>query len=84
MKPRYASGAHVVIDFEEVARVGLVPGECYFVQLRGEGNGKNTFKRFVGIEGGKYVFDCVNKKYGRKLRLDPGFNAGVARGTVNK
>lgn len=82
MTPVYKDGDHVLIDFDAVARAGLVPGAAYYVQLRGEGDGKATFKRFKKMEGDVAIFDCINQRYKKKIRISGNFNAGLAVATV--
>lgn len=82
MNPIYPDGCRVLIDFRAVDNSnGLIPGACYLIQLRGEGAGRQTFKRFVRQDGEEFVFDCINKaQYPKELRIAPPFNAGIAPG----
>lgn len=83
MEPKYKSGEKVIIDFVAVENGSrMIPGACYFIQTRGEDGGKNTFKAFVGIEDGEYLFRCLNQKYKTVMRIKPPFNAGLAVATI--
>ena len=84
MEPDWPSGCYVMIDYGRTAGEGLVPRAAYYVQLRGEGEGKATFKRYCGPDGDAEVFDCINKKdYPQKIRITGLFNAGIAVAKVD-
>ena len=47
MAPDYQSGEIVTFSPLEVQRYGVIPGKDYAIQLDGEGNEENTFKRVL-------------------------------------
>ena len=64
MAPDYMSGEIVTFSPLEVQRYGVIAGKDYAIQLDGEGNGENTFKRvlFDPADESVFVLRCVNPR----------------------
>jgi transcriptional regulator with XRE-family HTH domain len=64
MAPDYHHGEIVTFSPLEVQRYGVIPGKDYAIQLDGEGNSENTFKRvlFDPTDESVFVLRCVNPR----------------------
>ena len=64
MAPDYQPGEIVTFSPLEVQRYGVIPGKDYAIQLDGEANHENTFKRVLFDPNDETVFvlKCVNPK----------------------
>ena len=64
MSPDYQSGEIVTFSPLEVQRYGVIPGKDYAIQLDGEGDAANTFKRvlFDASDESVFVLKCVNPR----------------------
>jgi hypothetical protein len=65
MEPDYRKGEIVVFSPLEVTRYGAVEGRDYAIQLDGQANSENSFKRLFFDAGDQSVFHfkCINPKY---------------------
>ena len=65
MSPDYQPGEVVVFSPLEVQRYGVTSGKDYAIQLDGQGNNENTFKRVFLDPKDESVFllKCVNPKF---------------------
>jgi hypothetical protein len=65
MEPDYRRGELVVFSPLEVQRYGPTEGKDYAIQLDGQGNSENSFKRlyFDPADTTVFQFRCVNPKY---------------------
>jgi hypothetical protein len=64
MSPDYLPGEIVTFSPLEVQRYGVIPGKDYAIQLDGESNHENTFKRVLldPHDESIFILKCVNPK----------------------
>jgi SOS-response transcriptional repressor LexA len=69
MEPDYPNGWVAIFSPAEVEELGMIEGREYFVQLDGDGDGENTFKRLMRVDGDELVFRCINPRYPEEIRV---------------
>lgn len=85
MEPAYEHGWLVVCDAENWRNVGFIPGRDYYVQLGGDDDERQFFKRYVrddvDAEGSAiHVFEAINRDVQAELlRVPAGHVIAAAR-----